>query len=467
MTRDNPIHRYVDGSQYRPAKGQGARSAQVVDSRDFQSQMAVVDLLRNDVDAARFLEIIRREMKIRFYAKNTNKTYLHAVSSFLRFTGLSPGDVCREHVREYLEYLVESNDGAESVSVHLSAIRTVFDKMCFRDLTLGLVTPRKAKKMPFVLNQEEVRRLLQAAISHRDTLLIGLMYATGMRVSEVCRVCVEQIDFERNLIFIACGKGNKDRQVMLPESLRLLLKRVSEKSGGRGLLFPSAAPRKVTGQVEQRHICSRTVQRVVSSTAQLAGIEKRVTPHVLRHSFATHSFESGCDIRRIQKVLGHTHLQTTTIYVRAACPASTIRVPSPLDRLNFSPMDQNLSPRTTLASPGDDAVGSLRIRMDSLTRDPGGKLVDGQLSVVISAERRIVTLNGISVKRSGLGDWIQLSFPPVEDFESKLQCFSASVQERIKKPRFLGKLQYAVSKRIHELEAAEIPPGTLSLAGAG
>ena len=453
---DKPIHRYSDGRAYNDARGHQVCPSTVVDSHDFHSRVAVVDLATDSVSIFAFLKAIRREMRIRFYSPHSIKAYLHALSSLLRFTGLEPGQICREHVREYLEYLVDCEDGAETVSLHLSAIRTAFDKMCFRDVTLGLVTPRRSKKLPTVLNKDEVRRLLQAAVSIRDSLLIGLMYATGIRVSEVCRVRLEQIDFERNIILIESGKGRKDRQVMLPDSFRaLLLRLVQERASGRGFLFPSNDKRR---SADSRHISTRTVQRVVSATARLAGISKQVTPHVLRHSFATHSFENGCDIRRIQKILGHTHLETTTIYIRAARPEATRSIPSPIDSLH-APSDTpslGTAGEATERTKQGNQVGSLRILFDEVQRDAGNRVIHAAIRILISAEGKQVALSELTVERVGLGGWYQLSFPPMEDFEDRLVCLSSTVRSRIQSPEFLEKLQAAVLRRLEKAQPSKL-----------
>jgi site-specific recombinase XerD len=174
---------------------------------------AVVDLDRAGVDTSAFVRTIDRELKIRFYQPKTRKAYAVVVGGFLRWLGRPPAHATREHVREWLELLVDGGASSSWTSVHLSSLRTVFDKMCFRAITLGLVTPRRTHKLPVVLSADDVRRLLAAAPSLRDKLLLGLMYATGMRVSEVVRVRTSDLDFARRTIRVDQGKGRKDRLV--------------------------------------------------------------------------------------------------------------------------------------------------------------------------------------------------------------------------------------------------------------
>ncbi|WP_052329479.1 tyrosine-type recombinase/integrase, partial [Rhodopirellula sp. SWK7] len=316
----DPVHRYRDETAYRAAIGREAPRDQIIDTRDFRSEMAVVDLRSQRPSCSEFIALVRRELLIRNYKKNTIKPYLSAITSLLRWSGRLPHEMDREMVREYLLYLVESDKGAARVRVHSTAIRTVFDKFCFLDVTLGLETPRRDKKQPVVLSKEEVQRLLEAAVSIRDKLMLGLMYATGMRVSEVVRVRWREIDLDRNTISIVQGKGNVDRQVMLPATYRAMFAAVKGQLGGDAYLFPSESVSR-GGSSSSRYLSPRTVQRAMKKAVAIAGIMKDATPHSLRHSFATHSFEDGCDIRRIQKVLGHVRLETTTIYVHIAKPA--------------------------------------------------------------------------------------------------------------------------------------------------
>jgi len=149
------------------------------------------------------------------------------------------------------------------------------------------------------------------------------MYATGMRVSEVVRLRYRDLDFDRQLIHVWQGKGRRDRQVMLPVTFASLLKSMAEGLAREAYLFPSNCP--------GRHLASRTAQRAMQRAVLIAGIVKSATPHSLRHSFACHTYEDGCDIRTIQKLLGHVHLETTTIYVKVSQPAGKQGVSSPLD----------------------------------------------------------------------------------------------------------------------------------------
>ena len=272
---------------------------------------AVVDLPRVQPTTAELIAAVARELKIRFYQPKTRKAYEGVLRAFLAWWGAAPHTVTREGVRGWLELLVDGGAQASWVSVHVSCLRTVFDKLCQQEVPLGLVTPRRAHKLPVVLSADEVARLLSAAVSQRDKLVLGLMDATGMRVSEVSRLRAGDIEFDRQVIRVVEGKGRKDRLVMLPHSFHALLRTAVAHLPAAGFLFPSP-------DEEGRHVSPRTIELAMALTCRLAGIAKPATPHTLRHAFATHLLESGTDIRFIQKLLGHAKLETTTIYARVA-----------------------------------------------------------------------------------------------------------------------------------------------------
>jgi site-specific recombinase XerD len=186
---------YNNGQPYRPARGRFAPREPVEDQ--LPASHAVIDLSREEPSAMRFLQVTVRELKIRCYQPKTIKAYRNRIRNLLRWFGGPPHLITREDVRCYLEVLVDGGAGSSWLSTTLSAIRTLFDKFCGQSITLGLVTPRRGKKLPVVLSRQEVIRLLEAAVSLRDKLLLGLMYATGVRVSEVVRLRWRDFDFDR------------------------------------------------------------------------------------------------------------------------------------------------------------------------------------------------------------------------------------------------------------------------------
>jgi integrase/recombinase XerD len=371
------LQTYPDGRLYRPAVGNFAPRETLQDHLAPTHSVVSGKVLTSD-----FLEIIKRELRIRFYQPNTINNYVSALTRFLKWYARPPHSVGREDVREYLELMVDGGASFSHVGVALSAIRTAFDKMCLRQITLGLVMPRKGKKLPVVLNTTETRMLLEAARTLRDKLLLSVLYGTGMRVSEVSRMRWADIDFERRVIRVTLGKGRKDRDVLLPDYLVPLLRSAAAVFGSAGsssvaaddFVFVAEGQRK-----DGRHLSSRTIERVVSRAVDLAGLSKRATPHSLRHSFATHLLESGTDIRFIQALLGHANLETTTIYTKVSVLKQT-SIASPLDQLQgttASPSPSSSSPasKPTVANP----VGRLRLGDCGLKCSPLSRTVSSVL----------------------------------------------------------------------------------------
>lgn len=311
---------YNDGTHYRIARGRRATRDAVEDRKS-----TVHPIVHGTPSVDEFLRAVERELKIRNYERSTIKAYMTSLRRFLTWFGLKPHQVTVEDVRCYLELLADGGAGPSTLAMNITAVRTSFDKFCGRDVTLGLATPRKKKRLPVVPSRVEVVSLLEAAKSTSDKLLLGLMYASGLRVSEVVRLIWSDIEFDRNLIRVRQGKGKKDRLVLLPEIFRPALLRMAGLHKPTVFLFPSP-------ENEKRHLSPRTVERVLESCRKNTQIAKKLTPHSLRHGFATHLLENGVDIRFIQRMLGHVNLETTTIYTRVAkVGESGIR--SPIDSL--------------------------------------------------------------------------------------------------------------------------------------
>ncbi len=420
---------YNDGQPYRLARGRFAPRERVEDL--LAASHAVVNLAGERSTGAEFLRRIVREMRIRFYQPKSVKSYRQALRGLLRWHGGRPDRITREDVREYLLYLVEGGAGSSWVSINLSAIRTAFDKMCRRSVTLGLQSPRKPKRLPVVLSEQEVRRLLEATPSLRDKLLLGLMYATGMRVGEVVRVRSRDLDFDRRVINVWQGKGRSDRQVTLPETFAPLLRGMAGQLDKDGFLFP--------GERRGRHISVRTAERIMERAVRVAGIRKRATPHSLRHSFAVHSFEHGCDIRRIQVLLGHMRLETTTIYVRVATRDQSAA--SPLDVLNGT-VPGNRAARPVRSRP----VGKLKLHFrEELSSSPQQRIV--KVTIGIDENPRTVFLTGIVARQVRRG-WVTLEIPPLEVWEEPLRWLDREKRWRIEQPEFFEMLQSEIAERL-------------------
>lgn len=343
-----------DGTPLLPARGRDAPRSEIASPR--LPVHPILDLPNADPPPEEFLKVIERELRLRYYRRNTTRTYIRSLRAFLFWTGLRPREITDEDVRNYLYCLVQEGADASTVAVHLAAIRTAFDKLCGQGITLSMVYPRRAKRRPVVLTQTEVLTLLRAAPRLADKLLLGLMYASGLRVSEVVRLRWEDVDLERGTLRVVDAKGAKDRYVVFPHVMKAILEQLSELADGRGWVFPS--PEGI------RHLSPRTAQRSMQRALELAGLNKRVTCHSLRHAYATHLLEGGTDVRVIQRLLGHARLETTTLYTHVAQP-KTATVQSPLDtiRPDFKGFD------ITLQLDDEYAFGRLT--------GPNGAVLDG------------------------------------------------------------------------------------------
>lgn len=378
-----------------------------------------------------FVAKIVREMRLRFYQPKTIKSYRSALTAFLRWFGNMPHHVTREDVRSYLETLVDGGASFSWASVNLDAIRTGFDNMCGRDVTLGLQTPRRAKRLPVALSVAEVQLLLSAALSLRDKLLLGLMYATGMRVSEVCRLRWGDIDFERRLVTAWQGKRRSDRRVTLPVSFASLLNELGDDFGKRDYLFP--------GEHRGRHVSIRAVQHIVERTVSIAGIGKRITPHSFRQTFATHLLEKDTDIRCLQELLEQINFETTTIYTKVAAPNR----PSVADPSVAGPSARVLGQATASVAALSKPVG--RMRLELSPRDDRDELA-ADATIIIESEPRPVRLAGIVVRESRPG-WIALDLPPLEAWQPQLRWLRPEQRQRIESPAFYDCLRQRLGDR--------------------
>lgn len=265
--------------------------------------------------------LLKQEMKLRNYSQKTVKSYIHYINECLRFASSGPREIKEKDVRDYLEYLADSGKSASTLNTAYSALQFYFGKILRRKFFINLPRAKKEKKLPVVLSKSEVKRMLELTQNPKHYCILSLLYGTGMRVGEIVKLKMEDIDFERKQIHIFRGKGAKDRYVMLPESLIDALTRQRKLKKTDDFVFTNGRGGRMI---------ERTIDKVVKQAVERAEISKKVSPHTLRHSFATHLLEQGTDIRYIQELLGHAKLQTTQIYTHVA--ANNLEsIKSPLD----------------------------------------------------------------------------------------------------------------------------------------
>ncbi len=267
------------------------------------------------------------DMTIRGFGAKTQVDYIRCVKRFAAFLGRSPDTATPEEIRRFQLTLREDGMSPSAINAIVSALRFFFKVTLGRpDIDRWTQFVREPRKLPVILSQEEVARLIECApgpgLKYKAALSVA--YGAGLRVSEVVALKISDIDSQRMLIRIEQGKGKKDRYVMLSPSLLKLLRGWWCEARPVFWMFPGRAP----GQ----HMTTRQINRAVHAAADMAGIDKKVSPHTLRHSFATHLLESDIDVRVIQALLGHSKLDMTAHYTRVA--TNTIRnVMSPLDRI--------------------------------------------------------------------------------------------------------------------------------------
>ncbi len=280
------------------------------------------------------------DMSVRGFTEKTRDDYVRHMKTFSVFLGRSPDTATSEDLRRFQLHQAETGVQPPSVNSTVSALRFFFSVTLDRpDLARRLTVVRQPRKLPSVLSVEEMALLLEAAPGPKYKAALGTAYGAGLRVSEVVALKVGDVDSERMLLRVEQGKGRKDRHAMLSPQLLELLRAWWRQGRHLGVMLPQGW--LFPGQNPVAPLSTRQLNRAVHAAAQAAGIRTRVTPHTLRHSFATHLLEQDIDIRVIQVLLGHAKLDTTALYTRVA--TNTIRaVMSPLDRL--TPLGTNTPP---------------------------------------------------------------------------------------------------------------------------
>ncbi len=316
----------------------------------------------------KLLDQVRMVIRTKHYKYTTEQTYVAWIKRYILFHGKKhPTDMGEKEVREFLSYLaMDKNVAASTQNQALNAIVFLYKHVL--DLPLGDFSQfdraKRPKNLPTVLSIPEVRAIL-SHLSNENLLIANILYGSGLRLIECMRLRVQDIDFGQNMIVVRDGKGGKDRRTMLPNNVKNMLTMQLDKvrnlhrrdlEQGLGEVFlPYALERKYPGAARdirwqyvfpsstisedprsgrkgRHHLDESVPRKAVKQAAARAGIMKRVSPHVLRHSFATHLIEAGYDIRTVQELLGHSDVSTTMIYTHVLMNGK-VGVTSPLDRL--------------------------------------------------------------------------------------------------------------------------------------
>lgn len=270
------------------------------------------------------LKKLSTDLKLRGFSQQTLKMYLFYNQKFLEYTKKQPEDLTEDDIKDYLAFKY-SDDSLSNASIALikAAIKFLFTETLGKKFA-DIKTPKKSNKLPVVLNKNEILSLIQKTENMKHKLIIELLYSSGLRLSECVNLKYSNIDLNEGIGWVRSGKGSKDRIFIISEIFKKDLLHYIEntKSNTKSYIF----------LVNGKKMSTRGIQYAIKTAAKRAGIEKDVHVHTLRHSFATHLLENGVDIRKIQKLLGHSNLQTTQIYTQVSSEEIK-KIKSPLDML--------------------------------------------------------------------------------------------------------------------------------------
>jgi integrase/recombinase XerD len=272
------------------------------------------------------------DMQIRQLSPHTQRAYVAAVARFAKHFGRSPAELGLEDIRTFQLHLVSQGIGHSNFTVIVSALRFLYRITLRKDWRVDEIPhARKPQQLPVVLSPTEVAQFLAAAPNLKYRTAFTIVYAAGLRVSEVVALKVSAIDSQRMVIRVTQGKGRKDRYVMLSPKLLTLLRAYWKAARPTDWLFP--------GRVRGEPLNAKSFQRACIQAQHASGLTKPVTIHTLRHSFATHLLESGTNVRAIQLLLGHRSLTTTARYTQVS-PQVFGALASPFDRLPATATDK-------------------------------------------------------------------------------------------------------------------------------
>lgn len=273
------------------------------------------------------LKEIKKILVVRAYSPNTISTYLACLNYFKNyFKGSKIDDLSKEDIIDYLFHLIKNNYSKSTQNQHINAIKFYFEKCLGKKREFYHIDrPIKDKKLPIILSKNEIQLLFNSTYNLKHLAILAVIYSCGLRVSELINIKINDIDNNRMVINIRKSKGNKDRQVQLTNQILELLRKYYKKYLPVNYL--------IVGQNGGKY-STTSIQKIIKNSALKAKIYKKVTPHTLRHSFATHLLENGTDIRYIQTILGHSDIKTTQIYTHVS-NAHLKNIQNPSDNLIF------------------------------------------------------------------------------------------------------------------------------------
>jgi len=318
------------------------RTAESNVSRDTDVRLASPgdDVSENDS----VLRMVDEALRVRAYARSTVKAYLFHLRAYARFAGKDLREIGETEIKAYALHMLEDRKHSrQHVNQAISAIKFLYDQVLETPKVIGKIArPRRLRTLPEVLGRDEVMALIRALPNVKHRTIVIVAYSAGLRVSEVVGLRPRDIDVSRGLIHVRSGKGGKDRPTVLAgvaiEALRVYLRWFKKDDW----LFP--------GGREEAHLSTRSVEKFIAAARLRAGIAKHVTPHSLRHAFATHLLEDGTDLRYVQELLGHKRPETTMRYTRVL-RKDLRRIRSPIDTIFLAGAASGVNPLPDLATP--------------------------------------------------------------------------------------------------------------------
>lgn len=264
------------------------------------------------------MDDLQAELKLRGYSEATQEAYLRYNERFNDHLDKPLDNASQDDVKAFLASLINEDKASATIAQARSAILFYQNQVLDKDMS-NVQTPKIEKKLPVVLTKEEVQGVIEAPSHSKSQAMLMMLYSTGIRVSELVSLKWEDLEPENGVGWVRQGKGDKDRMITLSDRV---IEKLEEVGHDSKYVFPGRKGQMTT----------RNVQRIVKRAADKAGVTKDVTPHTLRHSYATHLLEDGNDLRLIQELLGHSNLQTTEIYTHVSSEAKK-DIDNPLDDL--------------------------------------------------------------------------------------------------------------------------------------
>ncbi|MEK6974252.1 MAG: site-specific tyrosine recombinase/integron integrase [Nanoarchaeota archaeon] len=278
--------------------------------------------MEKEVDREENIKNFTTELKLKGFSQQTINAYTVHTNQFLEYTNKDISKLDEQDIKNYLSWLISDKKLAlASVALKKAAVKSFFEEILKKKVPT-IKTPKIPKKLPEVLTKEEVKLLIESAATLKSRLIMEILYSSGLRVSELVKLKLSDIELNNKTGWVRKGKGSKDRMFIISDIVVKTIDKYLKHFSIKDYLFPG----------KNSTITTRNVQKILKKTAAKCNITKKVSPHTIRHTFATHLLEGGTDIRMIQELLGHSSLNTTERYTHVSS-TELKKIKSPLDNL--------------------------------------------------------------------------------------------------------------------------------------